>query len=271
VLASSPEKFHVIMACRSLDKANAAKAEIEAGGITGSISTVQLDVTDDESIQKAAASVEQQFGRLDVLINNAAWGVSNLDRRTHFLRTMETNVYGPFQVAKFFRPLLLKASSSPSSKAYSIYVTSGMGSLANTADTPPHPMTPPDAEPYAACKAALNMYMLLDRRESQATNIKVFAMCPGFVVSNLRGLDETARNGGGMAQDPRESGKLVLSIVQGERDKDEGRVARTAGTWPWSTPCFGRLVLNFCIRSFPRGVLRNYIVIYRPVFIIPLN
>ena len=85
------------MACRSLDKANAAKAQIEAGGITGSISTVQLDVTDDESIQKAAAFVEQQFGRLDVLINNAAWGVSDLDRRTHFLRTMETTYTGPFR------------------------------------------------------------------------------------------------------------------------------------------------------------------------------
>ncbi|KAK8113858.1 hypothetical protein PG999_005927 [Apiospora kogelbergensis] len=184
------------MACRSLDKANAAKAQIEAGGITGSISTVQLDVTDDESIQKAAAFVEQQFGRLDVLINNAAWGI-----------------------AKFFRPLLLKATSPPSSKAYSIYVTSGLGSLADTADTPPYPMTTPDFEPYAACKAALNMYMLLDWRESQATDIKVFAMCPGFVVSNLMGSEKTARTGG--ALDPRKPEKLVLSIVEGERDEDE--------------------------------------------------
>ncbi|KAK6842864.1 hypothetical protein PG987_003724 [Apiospora arundinis] len=237
VLAGSPEKFHVIMACRSLDKANAAKAEIEAGGITGSISTLQLDVTDDASIEKAAADVEQQFGRLDVLINNAAMGVSDLDRRTHFLRTMETNVYGPFQVAKFFRPLLLKSSSSSTSPApapaYSIYVTSGLGSLADTADTPPHPFTPPNAEPYRACKAALNMYMLLDWRESQKTNVKVFAMCPGFVISNLRGTDEVARTGGGQALDPREPGKLVLSIVQGERDADEGRVVRSEGTWPW--------------------------------------
>ncbi|KAK8137976.1 hypothetical protein PG984_001356 [Apiospora sp. TS-2023a] len=221
------------MACRSVDKANAAKAEIEAGGITGSISTVQLDVTDDESITKAAASVEQQFGRLDILVNNAAMGVSDLDARTRFLRTMETNTFGPYQVAKAFRPLLLKSTCS--SSAYSIYVTSGLGSLANTFENPPHPNTPPDAEAYNACKAALNMYMLLDWRQSKAdkTNVKVFAMCPGFVVSNLRGPSEAARNPGGMAGDPREAGELVLSIVQGRRDADEGRVVRSEGTWPW--------------------------------------
>ncbi|KAK8050200.1 hypothetical protein PG994_011930, partial [Apiospora phragmitis] len=215
VLAGAPEKFHVIMACRSLDKANAAKAEIEAGGITGSISTVQLDVTDDESIQKAAASVKQQFGRLDVLVNNAAMGISDLDPRTRFLRTMETNTFGPFQVAKAFRPLLLQSSG-----AYSIYVTSGQGSLTNTFENPPHPQTPPDTEAYNACKAALNMYMLLDWRESKPTNVKVFAI-------------ETARNAGGAAQDPRESGRLVLSIVDGERDADEGRVVHSEGTYPW--------------------------------------
>lgn len=80
-------------------------------------------------------------------------------------------------------------------------------------------MTTPDFEPYAACKAALNMYMLLDWRESQATDIKVFAMCPGFVVSNLMGSEKTARTGG--ALDPRKPEKLVLSIVEGERDEDE--------------------------------------------------
>ncbi|KAK8055082.1 hypothetical protein PG993_000309 [Apiospora rasikravindrae] len=202
VLAAAPEKFHVIMACRSLAKANAAKAEIEAGGITGSISTVQLDVTDDASIEAAAASVEQQLGRLDVLVNNAAMGVSDLDARTRFLKTMETNTFGPWQVAKAFRPLLLKSSTG--SGAYSIY-------------------------------AALNMYMVLDWRQSKQnqTNVKVFGMCPGFVVSNLRGPSEAARNPGGAALDPRVSGELVLSIVQGQRDADEGRVVRFEGTWPW--------------------------------------
>ncbi|KAK7950962.1 short chain dehydrogenase/reductase [Apiospora aurea] len=222
------------MACRSLDKANAAKAEIEAGGITGSISTVQLDVTDDASIEQAAAAVERQFGRLDVLVNNAAMGVSDLGARARFLKTMETNTFGPFQVAKAFRPLLLK-SSTAGAGAYSIYVTSGQGSLAHTFENPPHPNTPPDAEAYNACKAALNMYMLLDWRQSRQAGaaVRVFGMCPGFVVSNLRGPSEAARNPGGAAQDPRESGKLVLSIVQGQRDADEGRVVRSEGTWPW--------------------------------------
>jgi NAD(P)-dependent dehydrogenase (short-subunit alcohol dehydrogenase family) len=47
-------------------------SEIEAAGSKGLLSTVQLDVTDEKSIEQAAALVHQKFGRLDVLVNNAA-------------------------------------------------------------------------------------------------------------------------------------------------------------------------------------------------------
>lgn len=89
---------------------------------------MQLDVTDEKSIEAAAAHVERQFGRLDVLVNNA--GVGNMDPeiKTRFQLCLATNVTGPAMVAAAFRPLLLK-SQNP----YSIYVSSGASTLVRNA------------------------------------------------------------------------------------------------------------------------------------------
>lgn len=59
------------MSSRSLEKVESAKKEIEGTGISGTLSALQLDVTDNKSIENAVEHVSQKFGRLDVLINNA--------------------------------------------------------------------------------------------------------------------------------------------------------------------------------------------------------
>ena len=122
------------MAGRSHEKAVAAKSEIEAaGGVKGTLSTAQLDVTDQKSIEEAAAHVQQEFGRLDVLVNNAGSGSMGPDTRARFRHCLETNVTGPATVAEAFRPLLFK-SQNP----YSIYVGSGARTLVrNALERPP--------------------------------------------------------------------------------------------------------------------------------------
>src|SRR5690349_18077915 len=62
----------VLLASRNLERGKAAAQTIE-----GDIHPIQLDVTDPASIQAAAAQVDQQFGRLDILINNAAISRAN--------------------------------------------------------------------------------------------------------------------------------------------------------------------------------------------------
>lgn len=227
VIARASENFHVILACRDLAKADKAKAEIAAAGIKGKLSTLELVVTDSASIQKAAASVAEQFGRLDVLINNAAVGSAPAENDTdRFLATFQTNVVGPHLVSEAFRPLLLK-----SAKPYSVYVTSGQGSLQIASSAPKHPYEPPKAQPYRSSKAALNMVMVMDSRDNKP--VKVFGMDPGFVVSNLRGTKEEQRTGRGLAGDPEVAGGVLLSIIQGQRDADEGRVVHKDGVHPW--------------------------------------
>jgi NAD(P)-dependent dehydrogenase (short-subunit alcohol dehydrogenase family) len=229
VLVCASDTFHVIMACRSLDKAQAAKAEIEGASIKGTLSTVQLDVTVEKSIKAAAAHVQQKFGRLDVLVNNAALGCMDPDVWTRFQLCMETNVTGPAVVAAAFRPLLLK-SQNP----YSIYVSSGARTIVrNALQQPSTHEGIRNGGAYQVSKAALNMLAVLEARDYGPKGLKVFAMSPGFVRSNLRGPDEEARSGWGKAGDPEVSGEVLLSIVRGERDADVGCLVHKDGVYPW--------------------------------------
>jgi NAD(P)-dependent dehydrogenase (short-subunit alcohol dehydrogenase family) len=218
------------MASRSLEKAKAAMSEIEAAGIKGTLSTVQLEVTDEKSIEEAAAHVQQHFGRLDVLINNAGSGSMDPDVKTRFKLCLETNVMGPALVSEAFRPLLFNSQN-----AYSIFVSSGARTLPrNIAGKPPSTHDHiRNGSAYAVSKAALNMLAVLEARDYGEQGLKVFALSPGFVRSNLRGTSEEARSGWGQAGDPMDSGEIVLSIVQGKRDADVGCLVHKDGIYPW--------------------------------------
>ena len=217
------------MASRSLEKGQAAKSELEAASPKGALSTVQLDVTDEKSIEAAAAHIQQQFGRLDVLVNNAGVGSMSDNIKTRMKLCLETNVMGPAMVAAAFRPLLLK-SRNP----YSIYVSSGAGTLVRNAfERPVKHEGVKNGEAYQVSKAALNMLAVVEAGEWGHEGLKVFVMSPGFVRSNLRGPNEEARSGWGKAGDPEVSGQLVLDILQGKRDADVGRFVHKDGVYAW--------------------------------------
>lgn len=137
---------------------------------------------------------------------------------------------GPALVSAAFRPLLLK-SSNPTS----IYVSSGAGSLSRAADgTNAKLPAPGNPDAYSASKAALNMIALHERADFHDKGLKVFIMSPGFVRSNLRGTSPELVSGWGQAKDPRIAGETLLSIIQGERDADEGKFIHTQnGVFPW--------------------------------------
>ncbi|KAH7384894.1 short chain dehydrogenase/reductase [Cadophora sp. MPI-SDFR-AT-0126] len=227
VIASTSKDFHVIMAARSLDKVNTAKSEIEATVIQGQLSALQLDITDQASIDKAVAFVGETFGHLDVLVSNAAIGGHGFpDFRSRIQAVMDTNVVGTAVVAAAFRPLLLK-----SMKPYSIYVSSGMGSMTLATDLKNSwHRGIPEGEAYRASKSALDMIVLQEHYDfSESTALKSYAYCPGLVRSNLRGTSEAAVSAGGAAGDPVVSGKGILAIIQGEKDGDAGKFVNSEG------------------------------------------
>lgn len=194
---------------------------------------MQIELTDKSSIDKAVTFVEETFGHLDVLVSNAAVAGAaspTADLKARLQMCMETNVIGTVVCAEAFRPLLFK-----STKPYSIYVSSGMGSFTLASDpTLPYYKGYPRGEAYQASKSALNMLILRDAIASEETPLKVFAYCPGLVRSNLRGTSEEARNAGGNAGDPEVSGNGILAIIHGERDAEAGKFVNSeGGQWGW--------------------------------------
>lgn len=140
---------------------------------------------------------------------------------------MKTNVAGPAMVTQAFLPLLWK-SKAP----YSIYVSSGLGSAA-MAEDPKYESYAVPYTSYRMSKSALNMWVLQEIKDLGPKGLKTFAMCPGYVVSNLRGTSEEARNGYGMATSPTVSGETMLSIIEGKRDADVGKFVHKDGIYPW--------------------------------------
>jgi NAD(P)-dependent dehydrogenase (short-subunit alcohol dehydrogenase family) len=134
-------------------------------------------------------------------------------------------------ISEAFRTLLFK-SKNP----YSIYVSSGERTLLRNAAqvfTRPGYGNVRGSGAYQVSKAALNMLVVLEAGEYGPKGLKVFALSPGFVVSNLRGKSEEARTGRGKAGDPEVSGQIVLDIVQGRRDANVGSLIHKDGVYPW--------------------------------------
>ncbi|EJT69613.1 hypothetical protein GGTG_13229 [Gaeumannomyces tritici R3-111a-1] len=241
VIASSSGRYHVFVTARTLEKAQGAVEKLKATGqLRGTVSALQLDQTDPASVARAAGAVEERFGRLDVLVNNGAVAYVKDDEgnlamgaasfENAFKSVFEINVVGPFTVSRVFRPLLDK-SADPRS----VYISSIAGSIAKTPDmAAAYASFGQSGIPYAVSKAALNMVGVVEKVVHAESKIKMFAMCPGYVVSNLRGTGEDARTGWGDAGNPDVSGRTLLSIIEGARDEDEGKgILHKDGVYPW--------------------------------------
>ena len=173
-----------------------ARGEEAARTIGGDARALQLDVTDQASIAAAAERVRSEFGRIDVLVNNAA--ISNTSKQPgmsiqeHAALTRpsnvsldevravwETNVFGVLAVYQAMLPLLREAPA-----ARIVNVSSGVGSLTMNAD-PAYAHRSVFGPVYPASKTALNAITLAMAIELEPAGIKVNAVSPGFTKTNL--------------------------------------------------------------------------------------
>jgi NAD(P)-dependent dehydrogenase (short-subunit alcohol dehydrogenase family) len=187
----------------------------------GTLSVVELDVTIDSSIANAAKQIESEFGRLDVLVNNAGimYVKSMAEHNRDILRaTFETNVYGPMLLTNAVVHLL-KKSKDPRI----INVSSSLGSITLRMD-PEHYLAKINIyEAYRMSKAALNMLTAGQTNEFADFGCKAFAYCPGYVVTDLAvkegGMPKEQKKDVG-AESPETSAEGIRQIIEGERDGD---------------------------------------------------
>jgi NAD(P)-dependent dehydrogenase (short-subunit alcohol dehydrogenase family) len=169
------------------DESRGRKAAQELAGEGADVRFVHLDVTDDESVAKAASWIDAEFGLLDVLINNAgiARGDGSGKPSETTLATMrtvyDTNVFGVVAVTNAMLPLLRRAEA-----ARIVNVSSEVGSIGSMTD-PDSPLFPMASVPYPSSKAALNMITAMYAKELQDTPIKVNAANPGYCATDLNG------------------------------------------------------------------------------------
>ncbi len=185
--------FIVLVGSRNLERGEAASKSID-----GDARALQLDVTDQASIAAAADRIRNEFGRLDVLINNAA--ISNTGLRPGMtieeycpsnvsldeVRTVwETNVFGVLAVYQAMLPLLRRAPH-----ARIVNVSSGVGSLTANSD-PNFPYRSIFGPVYPASKTALNAMTVAMAIELESTGIKVNAVSPGYTKTALNNYSGT--------------------------------------------------------------------------------
>jgi NAD(P)-dependent dehydrogenase (short-subunit alcohol dehydrogenase family) len=163
----------VVLGSRDLGKGEAVAKDIGDGVVA-----TQLDVADEESIRSAISFVEREFGRLDVLVNNAGiadgWGgtaaEADFDRVKEVL---ETNLFGAWRLAKAALPLMRR-----NGYGRIVNVSSGMGQLSGMGGRSPG---------YRVSKTGLNALTRMLTAELQGENILVNSVCPGWVRTDMGG------------------------------------------------------------------------------------
>lgn len=165
--------FTVLIGVRDL-----AKGEAAARKLGGTVEAIALDVAAPDAAALAAAEVERRFGRLDVLVNNAAihYDPSALALRpdwTTIREAFETNVFGAWRVAVAFAPLL-----SASGHGRLVNVSSEGGSLASMGAGAPA---------YSTSKATLNALTRILAAELRGSGVLVNSICPGWVATDMGG------------------------------------------------------------------------------------
>jgi len=217
--------YHVIMACRSAEKAAQALSEIRAISPKGSLSTIQLDVTDHASIYQAAKIVDEEFGRLDTLINNAGVLPKSKGLADQMREAFEINAIGQAIMTEAFRPLLAKSQN-----ARLIFVSSRLSSISLRLQPDQRSYDVPAAA-YRMSKAALNMWAACAAKEGKEQGIRVWTVDPGLVATNLGGNKEFLKQRGAGSSEV--SAQTILSVIEGRRDTDIGKLIHKDGVYLW--------------------------------------
>jgi len=169
----------VVLAARQLEKLEAVAAEIRAAG--GEAFVVPIDLASQESIKEAFAKASKEFGRIDILINNAGLtrdGLALRMKRDDWDAVLQTNLSGAFFCIQQVLPAMVRERWGRIVNITSVVGESGNAGQSN----------------YAASKAGLIGLTKSLAQELASRNITVNAVAPGFVETDMTAsLSEAVR------------------------------------------------------------------------------
>ncbi len=214
--------MRVLLGARDTTRGQVAVDALHAQGLQ-SVELVVIDVTSQESIDKAAAEIEQRFGMLDVLINNAGIFIDpatpTAATQQNLRQTFDTNFFGAISVAQAFVPLLRK-----SAHPRIVNVSSGLGSIALHSD-PNAPYFQYNILGYCASKTALNAFTVMLANELRDSGFKVNSADPGYTATDL--------NSNSGPQTVAEGSEAIVSLATAGPDGLTGANVDRHGTVPW--------------------------------------
>jgi NAD(P)-dependent dehydrogenase (short-subunit alcohol dehydrogenase family) len=182
--------YYVYMGSRNLKNGLEAIEKLKAEGLKN-VEAVELDVTNQQSVNKARIEIGEKTEVLDVLINNAGINGIQFNGDTPIMHTAtgtdvdlfkqvyEVNVFGVIRVTQAFLDLLQK-----STEPRIVNVSSSQGSLTLHSD-PTHIYYNHKGAVYQSSKSALNMYTIVLAYELRNLPFKVNAVSPGSTKTDF--------------------------------------------------------------------------------------
>jgi len=201
----------VALAARDPQKGEAAAAALRGEGLD--VQFLKLDVTKSEDYPAAAAALEQKFGGLDILINNA--GINGADLHG----TFETNFFAQVALTDALLPLLKKSAAGRI-----VNMSSILGSQTLHSD-PKSPIYDFKSLAYDASKTALNSFTIHLAYDLKDTKIKVNSAHPGWVKTDM--------GGDGAPMEIPEGGKTGVELALLGEDGPTGGFFHLGQTLPW--------------------------------------
>src|ERR1700730_6792027 len=179
----------VLIGARDAKKGEAAAKELQGQGLD--VRSLAIDVADPKSIERAAAQVDREFGRLDILINNAGVMIDDQKKKVSeqsldtWRGTFDTNLFGLIATTRAFLPLLRKSEAGRI-----VNLSSILGSITYHA-TPGSPVYDFISPAYDVSKSAVNAFTVYLAYELKDSKVKVNSAHPGWVKTEMGGEGAT--------------------------------------------------------------------------------
>lgn len=216
----------VLVGARGEESGREAESKLRDEGFDAEF--VLLDVDDAKTHESAARFVEENYGKLDILVNNAAISVDEFENdapvqasktsQEIFRKTFDTNFFNTIAVTQAFLPLVEKSDAGRV-----VFVSSGLGSLTLHSD-PNSPIYNFKVPAYDISKTAINGYAVHLAHELKDTPIKVNTLHPGSVVTDMNPRGEITVE---------EGAKTSVDLATLPADGYTGKFIHLGSELPW--------------------------------------